>query len=167
MGPRLTDTQERPENSRRQTNLLVGHARRNIKHRGEDTCKWKEALNKTQGQHFQFQRTAAWWRIRKNAETRLVRLRNESVRKRKRYYEEGCLEMEKSHAQAELDLLLQRQQQEKQLHEIRRRMTKGRDEEEAEIDMNPFNQANQQCLTCLTSQKRARPCQPSEQFRMM
>ncbi|KAH3819871.1 hypothetical protein DPMN_121613 [Dreissena polymorpha] len=55
---------------------------------------------------------------------------HESVRKRKRYYEEGYLEMEKSHAQAELDLLLQRQQQEKQLHEIRVKLiTEAADQE--------------------------------------
>ncbi|KAH3752527.1 hypothetical protein DPMN_187151 [Dreissena polymorpha] len=54
-------------------------------------------------------------------------------RKRNRCYEEELLELETRRAQAELDLLLQRQQQEKQLHDLRIKVITEAAEQERQL----------------------------------
>ncbi|XP_052247982.1 uncharacterized protein LOC127856030 [Dreissena polymorpha] len=54
-------------------------------------------------------------------------------RKRNRCYEEELLELETRRAQAELDLWLQRQQQEKQLHDLRIKVITEAAEQERQL----------------------------------
>ena len=55
------------------------------------------------------------------------------MKKRKRCHEDDLLELEKRRAQAELDLLLQRQQQEKQLHELKLKLIAEAAEQERQL----------------------------------
>ncbi|KAH3822014.1 hypothetical protein DPMN_123783 [Dreissena polymorpha] len=57
----------------------------------------------------------------------------ESVKKRKRCYEDELLELESRRSKAELDLLLQRQQQEKQLYDLRIKVITEAAEQERQL----------------------------------